>query len=113
MKSIQQLHEAAAQETAKADDLRNDADKHRQKAQDNADNPQIMMDENNQAQKSEEKASVHDQAAATFNKEATDLEAKAMEISHQKDAIQASSQAQIEKLEQEEKMLRGETRGMI
>ena len=108
MKSIQLLHDTAEKERVKSQGLRKEAEKHRQKAQDNLDNPDVIITENNEAQRNEEKASQHDQEAAALEKEATELEAKALELNRRKNEIQATSQAQMNKLDQEEKMLRGQ-----
>ena len=108
MQSIQQLHDAADKERQKASDLRQEADKNRLKSQDNVADMSVSLRYSNVAQKSEEKAAFHDQDAIKFDTKATDLEAKALEINRQKVELQNSSQAQILKLDQEEKKLRGQ-----
>lgn len=108
MQSIQQLHDAADKERQKATDLRQLAEKNRLKYQDNMADPTISLRYSNEAQKSEERAALHDQEAMKFETKATDLEAKALEINRQKVELQNNSQAQILKLDQEEKKLRGQ-----
>jgi len=113
MRSIQQLHDAADKERQKADGLRGESQKQRLKAQDSMDNPNIALVAANESQKDEEKAALHDQQAAKLLAEATDLEARALEINRRKNEIQANAQAQIDQLDREEKALRGEARGMF
>ena len=113
MKSIQQLHDTADKARQKAVAFRNEAEKQRLKAQDNIDNPSIAMSASNEAQKLEEKASQHDQEAARIMQETTALEAKALELNRRKNEIQSSTQAEIDRLDREEKTLRGDARGMF
>jgi len=113
MRTIQQLHDAADKERLKATGLRDEAEKQRLKAQDNMDNPSISMSASNESQKLEEKAAIHDQQATKFLAEATDLEAKALELNRRKNEIQTNTQSEIDRLDREEKSLRGEARGMF
>lgn len=107
MHSIQQLHDAADKEREKADSLRREAMKDRQKAEGAMKDPQLSQRYANDGQKNEENAAEHDRVAMKFVAEATDLEAKAIELSRQKNEIKNSSRSQINKLDQEEKQLRG------
>ncbi|HEY8886140.1 MAG TPA: hypothetical protein VIM31_01420 [Candidatus Microsaccharimonas sp.] len=107
MRSIQQLQGAANKERQKAEGLRHEAQKSRQKSQDNMADAEIYGRYALDAQKHEEKAAEHDQIAIKFEAEMVNLEAHAVELNKRKTEIQSSSQAQIEKLDQEERMLRG------
>lgn len=111
MQSIQDLHDAADKERQKASDLRHEADRNRGKSDNSGDDTQSSLQYLNEAQMNEEKAAQHDQVATKFDAKATDLEAKALELNRQKTEIQNTSQAQIDRLDKEEKKLRGETRG--
>ena len=108
MRNIQQLQDGAAKEHQKADSLRNDAEKNRQRADDSADAPQVAQPFANTAQKYETKAAEHDQAAMKLEEEAKQLEAKAIDLNRQKNEISIASQAQIDRLDAEERALRGQ-----
>jgi hypothetical protein len=107
MKSIKQLHDAAHNERQKADDLRKEAGKDHLKAHGAMADPQVSQRYANDAQKYDEKASLHDLEAAKFDAEATGLEMRVLELNREKNEILTSSQAHIDRIDSEEKRLRG------
>jgi hypothetical protein len=108
MRSIKLLHDTANKERRKSEDLRHEATKNRLKAVETIEDQPLSLQYTNEAQKNEEKAAQHDNTAMNLENEAIALEAKALELNRKKNEIQASSQAEIVKLDKEEKSLRGE-----
>lgn len=107
MKSIKQLQDAARNERQKADDLRKEAVRDHEKAQSAMADPQVSQRYSSDAQKYDEKASLHDQEATKFDTEATVLGMRILELNREKNDIQSSSQAHIERIDSEEKRIRG------
>ena len=107
MKTIQLLHDTADKEQAKADNLRGEAEKQRQVAQDNMGDPTVSLRATNEAQKYEQQAAIHDQIAMKASQQAAQLEAKAVELQRRKTEVQTSSQAEIDRLDAEERAIRG------
>ena len=110
MRSVLQLRDTASKERVRADSLRKEAQKHRDKInslQMNTD-PKISQAEMNEAQKLEERAAQHDQTALQMEQEAATLESQALEIERKEQELQVSTQATIDKLEGQKKALRGE-----
>lgn len=115
MRSIQQLRDAIKKEQDKANGLRNDAQKHRDKAMGydpSSEQPRIIS-ENDAAQKLDEQAATHDQLVQEFQAEITRLEQKALELERKKQDLIAAKQAQVDQIDAEEKMIRGETRTLL
>ncbi len=110
MQTAKSLRDAATSEQQKAIDLRKQAETHRNKASSFslADDSKLPMAESEQAQKAEEKAVQHDQAANQFIQQAADLESKAIEKERLKQDTQLAMQSKIDQLDAEAKKLRGE-----
>lgn len=113
MKSIQQLHHEADHERQKAADLRTEAERYRRRAQDTATDPSAAQSEITIAQQNEDKALLREQEANEFDRQALLLEVKLQDIVRRKNEIQTNSQAEIDRLEQEERALRGDARGFF
>jgi hypothetical protein len=109
MRSILDLHSASTKAHQKADAFRSEAEKNHLKARAFIDDPKSFQQHENNAQKYEEKAVICDQEGMKCDTEAMTMEARVFEINRQKNEIRNTSQAQIERLENEEKMLRGES----
>lgn len=89
MRSARQLRDAASKLQTKAQSQRNDAQKHRDKAMrySPTEDPRLAMTENDLAQRAEEKA---------------------LALEREKQAKQMQLQGEIERLEADERALRGE-----
>jgi len=107
MRTIQQLQDAADKERSKAEALRAEAKKNQLFAADNMADPNVSSRYANIAQKDNQKAAQHDQSATKYDLEKTQLEARAVELNRRKTEIQDVSQSQINKLDQEERAIRG------
>ncbi|MDB5162326.1 MAG: hypothetical protein JWM52_834 [Candidatus Saccharibacteria bacterium] len=110
MQTAKSLRDAATKEQQKANDLRKEAETHRDKAANYSltDDPKLPIAESEQAQKADEKATLHDQAANQFIQQASDFESKAIEKERLKQDTQVAMQSQIDRLDAEAKKLRGE-----
>ena len=107
MTTITELENAANKEREKADGLRREVEKYRQKIDMNKADNGVSTRYVNEARKCELQAIVHEQAAMELEKEIVNLEAQARHINQRKNEIQHTSQEQIARLEKEERALRG------
>jgi len=114
MKSIQSIRDTADKSRAKADSLRDMAERKRAQSNDYVpDEPARVQQLMNEAQQYENQASALEQEVAGLEVEATDLEAKIADINRRKTEVQTTMQAEIDRLDLEEKTLRGEIHPFI
>jgi len=114
MKSIQSIRDTADKARTKANEFRVLAEKTRLQSNDYLpDEPARAQKMLNEAQQYEDRASQHEQEIASLEVEATDLEAKVTELNRRKTEVQATMQAEIDRLDLEEKALRGEIHPFI
>jgi outer membrane murein-binding lipoprotein Lpp len=109
MANSAQLHNDAEQLRQKIKVKRDDANKANLRAEESnrAGNFEKAAVENELANKNQQEALPMEQTAVEYDRRAAELEGKAVEIEKQQNRLQTNTQAQIDKLEQQKKALRG------
>lgn len=109
VQSVKALQDAAERERQKAQAQQLDASSHREQANkmDGRIDPQIPLKENERAQRTEESAMQHSNAADELSRKAAVIQNKIVELERLKQRKQVAHQAEIDRIDAEIAQLRG------